>query len=82
MTHRDTCSYSNDHQAHHKLINAEDASHTSNKGDHGKAYDGNPKDRHGERGSNDIPLAILRAIGDGPGEQNHKGKRQNKQDPL
>ena len=74
VTHRDTCSNSNDHQAHDKLINVEDAPHTSHKRDHGKAYNSNPKDGHGEGGSDDVPFAILGAVGDGPGEQNHKGK--------
>ena len=74
-THRHACSNSNNHETHHKLINVKDASHSSHKCYHGKAYDRNPKDGHGERGGNHVPFAVLGAVGDGPGEQYDKGKR-------
>ena len=81
-THRHTCSNGHDHKSHGELPYVEDASNTSNDCHHGEADDGNPEDGHEEGAHNSVPLAVLRAVWNGPREGYHKGEREDKEDPL
>ena len=78
LSHWYASSDSHHHQTHSELPNVQNAANTSHDGHHPEADGGDPLDRHEEGDGDDVPLAVLGAVWDGPGVGHEVGERQHK----
>ena len=81
-TYRYASPNSHDNESHGELSNAEDTANSRHDGHHDKADYCNPEYGHEEGACDHIPLAVHRAVGDGPCEHHNERKGENKEDPL
>ena len=78
LSHWYASSNSHHHQTHSELPDVQNAADAGYNGHHPEADDGDPPDSHEEGGGDDVPLAVLGAVWDGPGIDHKVGERQHK----